>query len=162
MEIVLVGEVGAGIFGFENQGFDQCRYGSCWRKSVEGGEPVDQLEQALRLVAGGGWIWFEFGSVLRGGRREIFGNQLRDRLCSMEGGFFRGGFGFGEAGEILGGLKEVVGGGFGWLLIRRKFGAYFIGFLAQPVGFGEAMRRQFNQLIDRPKNVRAFLREFAN
>lgn len=62
----------------------------------------------------------------------------------MGGGFFRGGFGFGEAGEVLGGLEEVVGGGFGWLLIRRKFGADFEGFLAQPVGFGEAMRRQFD------------------
>jgi len=99
---------------------------------------------------------------LRGGRREILGNRLRDWLCSMEGGFFRGGFGFGEAGEVLGGLVEVVGGGFGWFLVRRKFGAYFVGFLAQPVGFGEAMRRQFNQLIDRPKNVRTLLREFAN
>jgi hypothetical protein len=128
---------------------------------VEGGEPVDQLEQALRLVAGGCWLWFGFGSVLRGGRWEILGNRLHDRLC-MGSGFFRGGFGFGEAGEILGGLEEVVGGGFGWFLVRRKFGADFVGFLAQPVGFGEALGGQFDQLIDRPKKVGTLLGEFAN
>ena len=114
------------------------------------------------MVAGGGWLWFGFGSVLRGGRREILGNRLRDRLCSMGGGFFRGGFGFGEAGEILGGLEEVVGGAFSWFIVRRKIGADFVGFLAQPVGFGEALGGQFNQLIGRPKKVRALLREFAN
>ena len=122
---------------------------------------MDQLDQAVRLVAGGGWLWFGFGSVLRERRRKILGNRLRDRLC-MGGGFFRGGFGFGEAGEILGGLEEVVGGGFGWFLVRRKFGADFVGFLAQPVGFGEALGGQFDQLIDRPKKVGALLREFAN
>jgi hypothetical protein len=63
---------------------------------------LDQLDQALRLFGG--------GKGRRLGEWEILGGQFVERLGNLlrfDGRFLRGGFGFSETVEVLGGFEKV-------------------------------------------------------